>query len=37
VRDFDIEIFIVLKCGLDNWCWVGVPFYLCIGKKMVEG
>jgi glucose-6-phosphate 1-dehydrogenase len=36
-RDSDTETFIALKCGLDNWRWAGVPFYLRTGKKMAEG
>lgn len=27
-----IEIYVVFKLMIDNWCWVGVFFYLCIGK-----
>lgn len=30
-----MEIFIVIKVEIDNWCWVGVLFYLCIGKCML--
>jgi hypothetical protein len=26
--DSDTETFIALKCHIDNWRWVGVPFYL---------
>jgi glucose-6-phosphate 1-dehydrogenase len=36
-RDSDTETFVALKCGLDNWRWAGVPFYLRTGKKMAEG
>jgi glucose-6-phosphate 1-dehydrogenase len=36
-RDSDTETFIALKCGIDNWRWAGVPFYLRTGKKMAEG
>ena len=28
------ESFIALKCGISNWRWAGVPFYLRTGKKM---
>jgi glucose-6-phosphate 1-dehydrogenase len=35
--DSDTETFIALKCGIDNWRWAGVPFYLRTGKKMAEG
>jgi glucose-6-phosphate 1-dehydrogenase len=33
----DTETFIAVKCGLDNWRWAGVPFYLRTGKKLAEG
>ena len=33
----DTETFIALKCGIDNWRWAGVPFFLRTGKKMAEG
>jgi glucose-6-phosphate 1-dehydrogenase len=36
-RDSDTETFIALRCGLDNWRWAGVPFYLRTGKRMAEG
>jgi glucose-6-phosphate 1-dehydrogenase len=36
-RDSDTETFIALRCGIDNWRWAGVPFYLRTGKKMAEG
>ncbi|MGH9122724.1 MAG: glucose-6-phosphate dehydrogenase, partial [Acidimicrobiales bacterium] len=26
-----------LRCGIDNWRWAGVPFYLRTGKCMAEG
>ncbi len=35
--DSDTETFIALKCGIDNWRWAGVPFYLRTGKRMAEG
>jgi glucose-6-phosphate 1-dehydrogenase len=35
--DSDTETFIALRCGIDNWRWAGVPFYLRTGKKMAEG
>jgi glucose-6-phosphate 1-dehydrogenase len=35
--DSDTETFIALRCGLDNWRWAGVPFYLRTGKRMAEG
>jgi len=33
----DTETFIALKCGIDNWRWAGVPFFLRTGKKLAEG
>src|SRR4030088_623953 len=33
----DTETFIALRCGIDNWRWAGVPFYLRTGKRMAEG
>ncbi len=36
-RDSDTETFIALRCGIDNWRWAGVPFYLRTGKRMPEG
>ena len=33
----DTETFIALKCGIDNWRWAGVPFFLRTGKRMAEG
>jgi glucose-6-phosphate 1-dehydrogenase len=36
-RDSDTETFIALRCGIDNWRWAGVPFYMRTGKKMAEG
>ncbi|HEY3728497.1 MAG TPA: glucose-6-phosphate dehydrogenase [Solirubrobacteraceae bacterium] len=36
-RNSDTETFISLNCGLDNWRWAGVPFYLRTGKRMAEG
>jgi glucose-6-phosphate 1-dehydrogenase len=36
-RDSDTETFIAMKCGIDNWRWAGVPFYLRTGKRMAEG
>jgi glucose-6-phosphate 1-dehydrogenase len=35
--DFDAETFIALKCGIDKWRWVGVPFFLGTGKRLAEG
>ncbi len=35
--DSDTETFIALRCGIDNWRWAGVPFYLRTGKRMAEG
>jgi glucose-6-phosphate 1-dehydrogenase len=33
----DTETFIALKCLIDNWRWVGVPFFLRTGKRLAEG
>lgn len=35
--DSETETFIALQCGLDNWRWAGVPFYLRTGKRLAEG
>jgi glucose-6-phosphate 1-dehydrogenase len=34
--DSSTETFIALRCGLDNWRWSGVPFYLRTGKRLGE-
>jgi glucose-6-phosphate 1-dehydrogenase len=36
-RESQTETFIALRCGIDNWRWSGVPFYLRTGKAMAEG
>ncbi len=36
-RESDTETFIALRCGIDNWRWAGVPFFLRTGKRMAEG
>ena len=33
-RDSQTETFVALKLMIDNWRWVGVPFYLRTGKCM---
>jgi glucose-6-phosphate 1-dehydrogenase len=33
----DTETFVALKCGIDNWRWAGVPFFLRTGKRLAEG
>ena len=33
----ETETFIALRCGIDNWRWAGIPFYLRTGKRMAEG
>ena len=33
----DTETFIAVKCGIDNWRWAGVPFFLRTGKRLAEG
>ena len=30
------ETFVALKLNIDNWRWVGVPFYLRTGKRMAK-
>lgn len=30
------ETFVVVKAGIDNWRWAGVPFYLRTGKRMAS-
>jgi glucose-6-phosphate 1-dehydrogenase len=30
----NIETFVALRLGIDNWRWAGVPFYLRTGKRM---
>ena len=32
--DSNTETFVALKVMIDNWRWVGVPFYLRTGKRM---
>jgi glucose-6-phosphate 1-dehydrogenase len=32
--DSETETFVALKVMIDNWRWVGVPFYLRTGKRM---
>lgn len=32
--DSSIETYVALKVMIDNWRWVGVPFYLRTGKRM---
>ncbi len=33
----DTETFVALRCGIDNWRWAGVPFFLRTGKRLAEG
>jgi len=35
--DSQTETFVALECGIDNWRWSGVPFFLRTGKRMAEG
>jgi glucose-6-phosphate 1-dehydrogenase len=35
--DTQTETFVALRCGIDNWRWAGVPFFLRTGKRMAEG
>jgi glucose-6-phosphate 1-dehydrogenase len=32
----EAEMFIALECGIDNWRWAGVPFYLRSGKRLAK-
>ncbi len=32
--DSSTETYVALKVMIDNWRWVGVPFYLRTGKRM---
>jgi len=32
--DSNTETYVALKVMIDNWRWVGVPFYLRTGKRM---
>jgi glucose-6-phosphate 1-dehydrogenase len=34
--DSETETFVALKAFVDNWRWVGVPFYLRSGKRLAE-
>jgi glucose-6-phosphate 1-dehydrogenase len=34
--DSQTETLVALDCGIDNWRWSGVPFYLRTGKRMAE-
>ncbi len=30
----NVETYVAMKIGIDNWRWTGVPFYLRVGKAM---
>ena len=32
----NVETFVAMKLGVDNWRWTGIPFYLRVGKAMAE-
>jgi glucose-6-phosphate 1-dehydrogenase len=32
--DSNIETYVAMKLGIDNWRWAGVPFYFRTGKRM---
>lgn len=32
----NVETYVALKVGVDNWRWAGVPFYLRTGKSMTR-
>ncbi|MBS0527249.1 MAG: glucose-6-phosphate dehydrogenase [Proteobacteria bacterium] len=34
--DSTTETFVAMKLGIDNWRWVGVPFYLRTGKALMR-
>ncbi|MGH7610208.1 MAG: glucose-6-phosphate dehydrogenase [Candidatus Dormibacteria bacterium] len=35
-RGSQTETFVALRLGVDNWRWVGVPFFIRAGKAMAE-
>lgn len=35
-RESRTETFVALKLNIDNWRWVGVPFYLRTGKRLAK-
>jgi glucose-6-phosphate 1-dehydrogenase len=30
----DVETFVAMEVYIDDWCWIGVPFYLWTGKAL---
>ena len=34
--DSNVETYVAMKLGIDNWRWTGVPFYLRVGKAMTD-
>jgi glucose-6-phosphate 1-dehydrogenase len=34
--DSNVETFVAMKLMIDNWRWVGVPFYLRTGKRLAK-
>ena len=34
--DSNIETYVAMKLGIDNWRWAGVPFYFRTGKRMSQ-
>jgi glucose-6-phosphate 1-dehydrogenase len=34
--DSDIETYVAMQLGIDNWRWAGVPFYIRTGKHMSQ-
>ena len=34
--DSNIETYVAMKLGIDNWRWAGVPFYVRTGKRMSQ-
>ena len=35
-HDSNVETFVAMRLGIDNWRWAGVPFYLRTGKRMSQ-
>ena len=35
-RKSNVETYVALKVGIDNWRWAGVPFYIRTGKSMTR-
>ena len=35
-NDSNVDTFVAMRLGIDNWRWAGVPFYLRTGKRMSQ-